>query len=66
MFEPKRLLGIIEKYEEKMNSLPKDRFTAKRMLGNVLNYVKNKDLYTEERWNRFIEWNKILDKSRNE
>ena len=49
-----------------MNSLTKDRFTAKRMLENVLNYVKNKDLYTEERWNRFIEWNKILDKSRNE
>ena len=57
---------IFERYEEKMNSLPKDRFTAKRMLENVLNYVKNKDLYTEERWNRFIEWNKILDKSRNE
>ena len=49
-----------------MNSLPKHRFTAKRMLGNVLNYVRNKDLYTEERWNRFMEWNKILDKSRNE
>ena len=23
-------------------------------------------MYTEERWNRFIKWNKILDKSRNE
>ena len=57
---------IIEKYEEKISSLPNDRLTAKRMLKNVLNYVRNKDLYTEERWNRFIEWNKILDKSRNE
>ena len=57
---------IIEKYEEKISSLPNDRLTAKRMLKNVLNYIRNNDLFTEERWNRFIEWNKILDKSRNE
>ena len=36
------------------------------MLKSILNYFKSNDLYTEERWNRFIEWNKILDKSRNE
>ena len=57
---------IIKKYEEKISSLPNDRLTAKRMLKNVLNYIRNNDLFTEERWNRFIEWNKILDKSRNE
>ena len=57
---------IIEKYENKIDSLANDRLTAKKILKNVLNYVKGKDLYTEERWTRFIQWNKILDKSRNE
>lgn len=57
---------IIEKYENKIASLPNDRLSAKRNLQNVLNYFKSKEMYTEERWNRFIKWNKILDKSRNE
>ena len=57
---------IIEKYENKIANLTNDRNSAKRNLQNILNYFKSKEMYTEERWNRFIEWNKILDKSRNE
>lgn len=57
---------IIEKYENKIQNLSNNRDSAKRNLKSILNYFKSAELYTEERWNRFIEWNKILDKSRNE
>lgn len=57
---------IIEKYQNKIANLPPDRLSAKRNLVSTLNYFKSKEMYTNERWSRFIEWNKILDKSRNE
>ena len=57
---------IIDVYENKINSLRNDRIIAKKTLTSILNFLKSKEMYTEERWNRFIEWNKILDKSRNE
>lgn len=57
---------IIDVYENKINSLRNDRIIARKTLTSILNFLKSKEMYTEERWNRFIEWNKILDKSRNE
>lgn len=58
--------NIIEQYEKSINRMSNDNTSAKNNLKSILNYFKSGNLYTKERWDRFIEWNKILDKSRNE
>ena len=57
---------ISQKYMKAIAELTPTQISAKRNLTSILNYFQSRHMHTEERWHRFIEWNTILDKSRNE
>lgn len=57
---------ISQKYINAIDKLLPTQISAKKNLNSILNYFQSKHMHTEERWHRFIEWNTILDKSRNE
>ena len=57
---------IIEKLSLYIDSLKTDEMKIKTTAINVLNYFKAEDVYTQDKWNKFIEWNTILDESRKE
>ena len=57
---------ISQKYMKAIAELTPVQISAKRNLTSILNYFQSRHMHTEERWHRFIEWNTILDKSRNE
>lgn len=57
---------ISQKYRNAIERLLPTQISAKRNLTSILNYFHSRHMHTEERWHRFIEWNTILDKSRNE
>ena len=57
---------IKNKIEKYIQTLQDNTKNIKTVAQNILNFFNSEDLYNEDKWNKFIEWNKILDKSRNE
>jgi sulfatase maturation enzyme AslB (radical SAM superfamily) len=57
---------IIEKLKNYITSLPDNQYYIRETAQNTLNYFIKDNLYTTEKFKKFIEWNKILDKRRNE
>ena len=57
---------IIEKLTKYINGLTDNQYFIRDTAQNVLNYFINDNLYTTEKFNKFVEWNKILDNRRNE
>lgn len=57
---------IIYKLENYIDKLSTNEYNIKKTAQNVLNYFVQSNLYTTQKFNKFLEWNKILDKERNE
>jgi sulfatase maturation enzyme AslB (radical SAM superfamily) len=57
---------IINKLQHYIDSLKDNSNQIKSTAQNVLNYFSQTETYTDEKWNKFKEWNKVLDESRGE
>lgn len=57
---------IVYKLENYIDKLSANEYNIKKTAQNVLNYFVQSNLYTPQKFNKFLEWNKILDKERNE
>ena len=57
---------IISKLNNYIAGLSNNQYNIKETAQNILNYFIKDNLYTIEKFHKFIEWNKILDKRRNE
>ena len=57
---------IIQKLSSYIDNLQNNDYNIKAITQNILNYFSASDLYTQEKFSKFIEWNTILDGTRNE
>ena len=57
---------IIEKLTAYIESLKDDEKKIRTIAKNILKYFMSNDMYSREKFNKFVEWNLILDARRNE